>query len=73
MLRHPCILGVPQTKRDKIRIGCLTRAFLGAQKRAEMLCHPCILGGTQAKGHNQKSKCTLVVTMMPLVSENMGL
>ena len=33
MLRHPCILGGPQTKGDKIRIGCLTRAFSGAQNR----------------------------------------
>ena len=27
----------PQTKGDKIRSGCLTPAFLGAQKRAKML------------------------------------
>ena len=49
MLRHPCILGGPQTKEDKIRIGCRTPAFQGAQKRAEMLHHPCILGGAQKK------------------------
>ena len=51
MLRHPCILGGPQTKRDKIRIGCLnplpcpgpktgrkcyvTHAFLGVPKQKE--------------------------------------
>ena len=35
----PCILGDPQTKWDKIRIGCLTTAISGAQKRADML-HP---------------------------------
>ena len=33
MLRHPCILGDPQTKGDKIRKGYLTPAFSGAQKR----------------------------------------
>ena len=32
---------------NKIRKGCLTLAFSGAQKRAEMLRHPCILGGPQ--------------------------
>ena len=35
VLRNPCILGGPQTKRDEIRIGCLTPTFSGAQKRAE--------------------------------------
>ena len=55
-LRHPCILGDPQTKGDKIRSGCLTPAFSGAEKRAEMLRHPCIPGGPQhqARGQNQK-------------------
>ena len=56
MLRHPCISGRPQTKRDKIRIGCLTLAFSGAQKRAQMLPHPCILGGPQIK--KDKSEAT---------------
>ena len=32
MLRHPCILGDPQTKGDKTRIGYLTPAFSGAKK-----------------------------------------
>ena len=41
MLRHPCILGVPQTNGDKIRIGSLTLAFWGAQKRAEMVGVDC--------------------------------
>ena len=31
-----------------------------------MLHHPCILGGPQQRGQNQKSKCTLGVTMMLL-------
>ena len=38
------------TKGTKIRSGCLTLAFLGAQTRAEMLCHPYILGDPQKKG-----------------------
>ena len=37
----------PQTKGDKIRSGYLTRAFLGAQKRAEVLHNACILGVQQ--------------------------
>ena len=74
MLRHHCILGGPKKKGDKIRIGCLTLTFSGAQKRVEMRRHPCILGGPQTKGwQNQKSKPTLGVTMMPLVSQSMGL
>ena len=50
MLRHPCILGDPQIKGDKIRSGYVTPAFSGAQKRADLLRHPCILGGPQTKG-----------------------
>ena len=34
-----------------------------------MLRHPCILGGPQQREQNQKSKCTLGVTMMLLVSK----
>ena len=46
MLHHPCILGGPQRKGGKIRIG-------GAHKWAEMLHHPCILGGPQQRGQHQ--------------------
>ena len=56
MLRHPCILGDPQTKGDKIRIGCLTPAFWGAHKWEEMLRHPCILDDPQQRGQNQSTK-----------------
>ena len=44
-------------KGDKIRIGCLTPAFLGAQKRAELLRHLCILGGPQTKGDKIRGGC----------------
>ena len=55
MLRHPCILGDPQTKGDNIGSGSLTPAFSGAHKWVEMLRHPCILGDPQNKGgQNQK-------------------
>ena len=40
-----------QTKGDTIRIACLTLAFSGAKKRAEMLPHPCILENPQTKGN----------------------
>ena len=43
------------TMGDKIRSGCPTLAFSGAQKRAEMLCHPCILGDPQTKGDKIRS------------------
>ena len=56
MLRHPYIVGDPQTKGDKIRIGSLTLAFVGAQTRAEMLRHPCILGNPQTKGDKIRSQ-----------------
>ena len=49
--------GVPKAKRgENIKIGCLTPAFSGAQKRAELLRNPCILRGPQrqARGENQK-------------------
>ena len=59
-LPQPCLLGGPKeggnatsplhsrespTQGNKIRSGCLTPAFSGAQKRAEMVRHPCVLGG----------------------------
>ena len=37
VLRHPCILGGPQTKGDKNRSGHLTPAFSKTQKRAKIL------------------------------------
>ena len=44
-----------ETKGDKIRIGCLTPAFSGAQKRAEMLTSPLHSRGSPNKwGQNQK-------------------
>ena len=55
MLRHPCIVGDPQTKGNKIRSGYLTLAFSGAHKWAEMLCHPGILGDPQTKGDKIRS------------------
>ena len=54
LLRNPCILCGPQTKRDELRSGCLTPAFSGAQKRVELLCNPCVLGGPQQMGKNEK-------------------
>ena len=53
----PAFSGIPNAKRrEKIRSGYLTRAFAGAQKRAELLRNPCILGDPQrqARGQNQK-------------------
>ena len=62
MLHHPCILGEPQhqarggksevvpNKAEQITSGCLTPAFSGAQKRAEMLRPPYILGDPQHRG-----------------------
>ena len=57
MLHHPCILGDPQRKGDKIRIGCLTPAFWEAHKWAEMLHHPCILADLQRKGDKIRIGC----------------
>ena len=53
----PTFSAVPNAKRgEKIKSGCLTLAFSGAQKRVEVLRNPCILGGPQrqARGENQK-------------------
>ena len=53
----PAFSGVPNAKRgEKIRSGCLTPAFSGAQNRAEVLRNPCILRGPQRqeRGENQK-------------------
>ena len=49
------------TKGNKIRSGCLTPAFPGAQKRAEMLWHPCIFGGPQKRG----TKLELAASPLP--------
>ena len=65
MLPHPCILGDPQSKRGKSGSGCLTLAFSGAQKRAEMLPHPCILGHPQTKGDNSEVATSHVLSEGP--------
>ena len=52
----PCILGDPQTKGDKTRIGCLNPAFSGARRRAEMLHNPFILWDPQQRGQKSKHK-----------------
>ena len=57
MLCQPCILGVPQTKGQEIRIGCLTPSFSRAQKRGQMLSHPCILGDPPTKGDEIRIGC----------------
>ena len=44
------------TKGSKIRSGCLTPAFSGAQKRAEMLRHPYMFGCPQSQGRGTKSE-----------------
>ena len=69
-LPQPCLLGGPKvggsatpplhslwspTKRSKIRIGCLSHAFSGIQKWAEVLCYPCIQGGPQQRGAKSES------------------
>ena len=56
MLHHPCILRDPQREGDKIRIRCLTIAFLEAHKWAEMLHHPCILVDPRHRGQGQSKK-----------------
>ena len=49
--------GVPNSKRgEKITIGCLTPAFSGAHKRAEVLCNPYILGGPQRQARVEDQK-----------------
>ena len=58
MLCHPCILGDPQTKGDKITSSCLNLALLGAQKGAEMLRQPCILGDPEKKGDKISGRLT---------------
>ena len=37
MLRHPCILGDPPRKGDKIRIGCLNPAFSGVPNKGDKI------------------------------------
>ena len=64
----PAFSGFPNAKRreqnqkwspakgHKIRSGYLTPAFLGAQKRAEMLRHPCILREPERQAREQNQK-----------------
>ena len=58
-----------RTKGNKIRIGCLTPAFSGAQKRAEMLCHPFILGDPEQTG----MKSELAASPLPSRGTKRGL
>ena len=50
-----CINGL--FKKEERRIGCLTPAFWGAHKWAEMLHNPCIPGGPQRKGGKIRIGC----------------
>ena len=54
----PSFLGVHR-QGAQIRKGCLTCAFSGAHKRAEVLHNPCILGGPQQRKQNQNGCLTL--------------
>ena len=61
---------IPNPKRrekKEIRIGCLTPAFSGAQKRAETLHHPCLLRGPQHQVRGEKGSSELAAS--PLSSE----
>ena len=44
MLHQPCILRDPQTKADKIRIGCLNPAFWGPKSGRKCYITPAFLG-----------------------------
>ena len=58
----PAFTGVPKQV-DKITSGCLTTAFSGADKWAEVLRHPCILGPPHTRGKYQNwppQSCLLV-------------
>ena len=54
--------------RSKIRSGYVTRAFSGAQKRAEMLHHPCILGGPQQRA----AKSEMAASPLPSRGQKRG-
>ena len=55
-LRNPCILGGPEIKGEKSRTGCLTHAFWGAHKWAEVQHNPYILR-VPNKGNEIKIGC----------------
>ena len=60
----PTFFGSPNAKRGKkIIIGCLTCAFLGAQKRAKMLRHRYILGRSPTPSAG--TKLELVTSPVP--------
>ena len=57
LLRNPWFRGGSQRQaRGKIRSGCLTLAFAGAQKKAEWLRNPCFRGGSQRQAQGQNHK-----------------
>ena len=56
-------------QRDKIRSGCLNPAFLGAQKRAELLHNPYVLGATQTRGQNTTQHDTSQCNIPPRAQE----
>ena len=59
---------VSSTKGNKIRSGCLTLAFSGAQKRAEVVHHPCILGGPQQR----RTKSEVAASPLPFQGTKRG-
>ena len=63
-------------KGNKIRNGCLTPAFSGAQNTVEMLCHPYILVDceslTPTQGATQQSVDSEIVPVSPIALEGWG-
>ena len=84
MLHNPSILGGPQTKGDKIRSGFQkhnedcpgflnSTGRLGPKRGQKCYVTPAFSGVPKQRGQNQIPKPMLGVTMMPLVSQSMGL
>ena len=63
----PAFSGVPN-KGDKIRIGCLTPAFSGAQTWAEMLHHPAFSGIPDKKEKKSTKKNKKTKNFLSIVS-----
>ena len=57
MVRHPCILGGPQTKGDKIRTGCLNPAFSGPRRGRKCYVTPAFSGVPKQRGGKIRIGC----------------
>ena len=65
---HPCILGGPKTKGDKIRIGCPTTSFSGPKRGRKCYITPAFSGIPKHMGTKSEVASNSITKFVPVSS-----